>query len=289
MAAVKRLLAKDLVLLSTKHGYEEQFINEHGLDAGRRKVNAYWLAARLAETSVTDSYAISEGLRRFFVEAKLARPERMGLVYYGAEALGEKPVDPALRVGDPQLVLVGRLVRFKGHRFALDALSRLAPKHPTLKLVIVGSGPIEGEIREQVRSLGLEERVVFTGNKPNAREYMRASDIVLVPSLSEGFGLVFLEAFDAGTPVVAFDVPAGREILEHGRSGILVPPYDVAAYADAIDSLLANPAERRRLAEGGRERLGSRFALDRMVAETRGYYEALLRRVRGQGGVHTTA
>jgi glycosyltransferase involved in cell wall biosynthesis len=80
------------------------------------------------------------------------------------------------------MVIVGRLVRFKGHRYAIDCMPTLLQRFPGLKLVIVGSGPIESELGQQVAALGLGESVVLEGYRPNAHDYMRASDVVLVPT-----------------------------------------------------------------------------------------------------------
>ena len=110
---------------------------------------------------------------------------------------------------------------------------------------------------------------------------MAASDVALVPSISEGLGVVFLEAHAAGVPIVAFDVPASNEILRHGESGLLVPPYDIDAYARQIIGLLSDQALREHLRTGGAERLRSYFTRERMTRETISFYERALRRVRG--------
>lgn len=281
-ALARPALPRRVARVSTKHGYEERFTNEHGFDPRRVPRNAYRTACWVAESQVTASYAISRGLRRLFVESGIARRE-MEVIHYGFD-FAAAPMQPRAehRLGAPQITMVGRLVGFKGHRHAVDAMVHVRRAHPSAKLVIVGSGPLEDEIRASIAARGLSESVVMTGYRPDAAAFMAASDVVLVPSISEGLGVVFLEAFSAGTPVVAFDVPASNEILDHDETGLLVRPYDIDAYARAVSALLSDGALRERLAAGGAHRLRSYFTRERMTRETIAFYERASRRARSE-------
>ena len=276
--AMVRLTMPSMVLVSTKHGYEENYTNEHGFDPAHRRKNLYFRANQFSERLVSGSYAISHGLKRFFVEGGVSDPARMGMIHYGFDfsTVSYDPNFERYRFGDPQLVIVGRLVPFKGHRYAIDCMPELIRRFPALKLVIVGSGQIEGDLRRQIATRGLEASVLLEGYRPNAHDYMRASDVVLVPSVSEGFGAVFLEAFNNRRPVIAFDVPASNEIIETGVSGLLIPPYDTGAMTEAITSLLRDSKRRDDLAAGGHARLTSYFCLDRMTRETIEFYRRML-------------
>jgi glycosyltransferase involved in cell wall biosynthesis len=279
-AAMVRLTLPGMVLVSTKHGYEEDYTNTHGFDPAHRRKDLYFRACQFAERLTSGSYAISRGLRRFFVESGIGKPDHMGVIHYGFDfsSVVYDPDAAQYRKGDPQLVIVGRLVPFKGHRYMLDCMPALTQRFPNLRLVIVGSGPIEAQLRQEIATRGLENSVIMAGYRPNAHDYMRASDVVLVPSVSEGFGAVFLEAFNNHRPVVAFDVPAANEIVESGVSGLLVPPYDTAAMTEAITDLLRNPDRRKALAAGGHARLESYFCRDRMARETIDFYRQMLAR-----------
>ena len=278
--ATVRLTMPGMVLVSTKHGYDESYTNEFGFDPARRRKDVYFRACQFSERLTSGSYAISHGLKRFFVEGGISRPAHMDVIHYGFDfnSVIYDPDATRYRVGDPQLVIVGRLVKFKGHRYALDCLPALIARFPRLRLVIVGSGPIEGELRREISARGLDAHVNLEGYRPNAHDYMRASDVVLVPSVSEGFGAVFLEAFNNRRPVVAFDVPAANEIIESDVSGLLVPPYDTAAMTETISGLLRDPARREALATGGQARLTSYFCQDRMARETIEFYQRMLAR-----------
>jgi glycosyltransferase involved in cell wall biosynthesis len=278
--ALARMTMPRMVLVSTKHGYDEAYTNQYGFDPVHRRRDLYFRICRFSERFVTGSYAISRGLKRFFIEGGISRADRLDVIHYGFDfkSVVYDPDAARYRTGDPQLVIVGRLVSFKGHRHALACMPALIERFPRLRLVIVGSGPIEAELRTEIDRRGLQEHVTLEGYRPNAHDYMRASDVVLVPSVSEGFGAVFLEAFNNHRPVVAFDVPACNEIIESGVSGVLIPPYDIPAMTEAISSLLLDPARRAALAAGGHQRLTSYFCLDRMTRETIEFYQRMLAR-----------
>jgi glycosyltransferase involved in cell wall biosynthesis len=104
---------------------------------------------------------------------------------------------------------------------------------------------------------------------------MNQSDGVLIPSVSEGFGIVILEAFNSRSPVVAFDVPAPNEIIEHEKTGLLVPPFDLNELKAAITRFLSRPEEGKKMAEVAYQRLKSYYCLDRMVGEIVEVYERL--------------
>jgi glycosyltransferase involved in cell wall biosynthesis len=279
MAAVKLTMPR-MRLVSTKHGYEESYTNAHGFSPENPRKDLYYRTCQASERLVSGSYTISHGLRRFFVEGGISNAAKMEVIHYGFDfnTVVYDQDAAKYRTGDPQLVIVGRLVKFKGHRHALACMPKLVERFPGIRLVIVGSGPIEAELRSEIAARGLQANVTLEGYRPNAHDYMRASDIVLVPSISEGFGAVFLEAYNNRRPVVGFDVPAGNEIVQSGVSGVLVPAYDTAAMTDAITDLLRDPARRTALAEGGHQRLTSYFCRERMTRETIEFYQRILDR-----------
>ena len=158
----------------------------------------------------------------------------------------------------PLLLFVGRIQPLKGVSVAVRALAALTPDHPDARLVIVGgpSGP-QGDVevdRTQalVDELGLADGVVFVPPQPHEllSTYYRASDVCLVPSRSESFGLVALEAAACGTPVVASDVGGLRSLIDHGRTGYLVDEPTPEAFAAWVRQILAEPLLAERLSTG---------------------------------------
>lgn len=281
-AAAKLLFRRDMRLVTTKHGYDEKYLARHGLDTRFAHRDLYWAVAKASELAVDHSAVVSTGLRDLLVAFGIARPERVSVIPHGFDfsAVTYDTCGRKYRCAPRQLTVIGRLIPWKGHRFVLKVMPDLLRRFPDLCLVVVGRGALEGDLRAQVRALGIEEHVRFEGYQRNVHDYMRASDVVLVPSLAEGFGVVTLEAWHNRKPVVAFDVPALNEIVRDGETGYLVPPFDTGALRDRIVRLLEDPAAARRMGEGGYRTLQTDYSIDRMTDATIAMYQGVLRDVR---------
>ncbi len=143
----------------------------------------------------------------------------------------------------PVFVTAGRLVEMKDHRTLLRAFA-IHLQHRPSRLIMLGAGPMLGELMELARSLEIAEHVAFEGFVPNPLPYMRAADAFVLSSRSEGFGNVLVEAMGCGTPVISTDCPHGpADILSHGLYGLLVPPQDPAALAPAFARILDERAK----------------------------------------------
>jgi len=178
------------------------------------------------------------------------------------------------------IVLVARIVRWKGHRVFLHALAPLAADHPRLHGLMVGgwspsdnvSGPLGGgepyqkELESLVQSLGLTQRVTFMGHTSAAARVFAAADIVAHTSiLSEPFGRVIVEAMAAARPVVAAQAGGALEIVEPDVTGLLTPPGDVGALTEALRKLMDDSALRQRMGEAGRARAEREYSLKLMA------------------------
>ena len=139
------------------------------------------------------------------------------------------------------------------------------------------------------KSLGIQDNVVFVGFKTNVHDYLRDSDVMILPSVVEGFGLVILEALCNRKPVVAFDVPAMNEILKHGSTGLLAPPFEKAALRAAILRLLDDPALAKRIGEQGYAAFRSRYSIEVMTERTLSVYTALAATSVRAGGIEPAA
>jgi glycosyltransferase involved in cell wall biosynthesis len=202
----------------------------------------------------------------------------MDMIYYGFDfaPLPQKEISGTYRVSNIQLCIAGRLVEFKGHKWAFEALKGLMSKYPDIRLVVAGTGDYEDTLRTFAQELGVSDHVVWLGYRQDVSRWMQHSDVVLVPSRSEGFGVVFLEAFNAQTPVVAFNVPAANELILPGETGVLATPYDPDSLAHAIEWTLTHPAERAILVQRAYDRLQREFSLATMVDKTVGWYKKVL-------------
>jgi glycosyltransferase involved in cell wall biosynthesis len=162
--------------------------------------------------------------------------------------------------------------------YAIDALARLAERHPSAHLAISGRGELEGALLERARQHGLADRVHLLGLRSDVPAVLAAADLFVLPSLSEGLPLALLEAMFAACPIVATDVGQVRSALANGAAGILVKPGDSTALALALDRLLSDPAQARRLGSLAALRAAGEYDLSRMVQRYAAVYDQALRR-----------
>jgi len=172
----------------------------------------------------------------------------------------------------PSLIFLGRLRYYKGLDMLLEAM-------PTIeaRLVVGGSGPKLAEWETLARRLGLEERVAFLGDVPEAElaGFYRSGDLFVLPATarSEAFGLVLLEAMASGLACVTTELATGTSyVVQDGVTGLVVPPRNPHALAGAINRLLADDELRARMAHAGLARARREFALERMVGRVEAVY-----------------
>jgi glycosyltransferase involved in cell wall biosynthesis len=176
----------------------------------------------------------------------------------------------ALGVDGPLLVTVGRLTAAKNQALAVRALADV----PDATLLVVGDGPERRAL--EAAALPLDGRVVFTGTRRDARAITGAADVVVIPSESEGLPLAALEALAAGRPIVATAVRGLRDLLDDGRTALLVPPRDPEALAAAVRRVLDDPALARSLGEAALQE-ASRYTENGMVAAYLSLYAEVAR------------
>jgi glycosyltransferase involved in cell wall biosynthesis len=167
---------------------------------------------------------------------------------------------------------IAELHPVKGLFDALAAMKKLRETHPTVRYVIIGDGELRAKLEKEVRNLSLSSSVFLLGNIPDAARYARALDVFLLPSHSEAFGVVLLEAGLASLPVVATRVGGISEILSEGETGRLVPPRSPEALAKALASLLDQETTRRALGERLYNVVQEQFSLEQCVRKTFALY-----------------
>ena len=165
------------------------------------------------------------------------------------------------------VIAVGRLGNEKGFDYLIKAIALLAGEGIQCKLIILGDGKEKENLLRLVEKLGLNDRVSFEGFQENPYKYLARSTVFVLSSLYEGFPNVLLEAMALGIPSVATRCPTGPdEIITEGVDGILVPPADEKAIADAIKKLLLDEDLRKRLSEAGKRRIQD-FAVEKIVKQ----------------------
>jgi glycosyltransferase involved in cell wall biosynthesis len=175
---------------------------------------------------------------------------------------------PALQHDLPIVGNVARLAEQKGQRYLLEAAAEL----PQARFAIVGEGELRADLECRADELGLTERVLFTGARDDVPDLLASFDVFAFPSLFEGLCLAVIEAQAAGVPVVATPVGGIRETVIDGETGLLVPPRDPQALAQAIRRLLDDRDLAAKLADEARRRVRERFSVERMVQRTLALY-----------------
>ena len=226
----------------------------------------------VASPPMVDSAALKPYAAKCRVVPFGIRPER----YEATPERLERAAAIRGRHAAPIVLFVGRLIYYKG----VDVLVRAMAGFDA-DVVLVGSGPLEGELRELAASLGVADRLTIVPplDDEALTAHFLAADVFCLPSVarSEAFGIVQLEAHICGTPVVSTNLPTGVPwVNQNGETGLIVPPGDPSALAEALARLLTDDALRARLGARARERVLERFTVETMVAGTLSVYDEVL-------------
>jgi len=200
---------------------------------------------------------------------------------------GGRPADKlrrelGLAADTPLVAVLSRLNPMKGIEYFLDAAVAVSRRFPSVRFLIIGGasynggGSYKAGIEKHAAGLGLDSRVIFTGFRTDVREILPEINISVLPSLSEGLSNSLLESMAAGVPTIATRVGGTPEAVEDGTTGLLVPPRDPGALAQAMMLLLENQELARSFGEAGHRRVNTLFSIEKMVHQTESLYLSLL-------------
>lgn len=227
--------------------------------------------------------AISEAIRRVLVEQGVPE-EKVHCVH---SALDPTPFEGPCRreaflrefhltEGDRAVGMAAQFIARKGHEALLEAIPGILEAHPSTRFLLFGQGPLQEEVRRQVRERGLEDAVRFPGFRRDLQEILPCLDLLVHPATMEGLGIILLQASAAGIPIVASAVGGIPEAVAHGESGLLVNAADPAALSDAVKTILSDRDGARRMGAEGRRRVRDLFSVDRMVEGNLEVYRGVL-------------
>ena len=255
--------------------------SQHNDDQFRRSLPMIWLNRLLAHWQ-TKIIVISDWVGKFLQEVEGIPAEKITRIHYG---LDPKPIealaDPAyirqqfqIPDGAPVIGTIGRLTAQKGQTYLLDAARLLKSDFPNLRVVIIGDGELRHDLEAQAKTLDITDNVIFTGSRiyHETMRLLSGMDVFVFPSLWEGFGLALLEAMALKKPIVASNVSAIPESVLHQHTGLLVPPQDATALAQAIRLLLNSPDKVTKMGEYGYQRLQTEFSVEAMIRATEQLY-----------------
>lgn len=253
---------------------------------GRGREYAIRFTDALTDVTVVNSNLASKQLEsRGVVSKKRVRtiPNGLELEKYAPDPNVRARLRVELEVSDDTFLWLaaGRLEPQKDYSTLLQATARLSAASTNFRLAVAGQGPLLDELQAKLAELGLSAHVEFLGLRRDMPALLQAADGFVLSSQWEGLPNVVMEALASGTPVVATQVGGVAELVEHGRSGWLVPAKKPEALADAMRQLMALPAEER-LAMGaaGREHISQNYGLERVVDQWEALFTELLEQKR---------
>jgi glycosyltransferase involved in cell wall biosynthesis len=175
--------------------------------------------------------------------------------------------------GAPLVGNAAALAPHKGQKHLVAAAARVVRKLPDVRFLILGEGELRGALERQIKELGLDRHVFLTGFRGDALGLVKSFDLFVMSSVTEGLGSAVLEAMACSRAVVGTRAGGIPEAVVDGETGLLAPPHDDAALAEAIVALLEDPARRARLGAAGRRRVETDFSIEHMVEQTLDVYK----------------
>jgi glycosyltransferase involved in cell wall biosynthesis len=250
--------------------------------------NALRQLTPLMDRLIVVSKAIEQKIRE---EGRFGAP--VSLIYNGVDLQRYNHQQPCCTLHEdyripessPIVGVVARLEAEKGHRTLVDAWPVVLAAHPDAWLLIVGEGSERNSLEAQAASLGISEKVVFTGRREDVPAVTAALDVAVLPSYREAQGLSVLEAMALSRPVVASNVGGIPEMIEDGVSGLLVPPGDCDALAAAIIRLLSDHPLADMIARRGHDLVHDRFCIELMTSQIETLYDEAALKLRASAGV----
>ncbi len=232
--------------------------------------------------------AVSEAVRQSQIDQGKIPPERIVTIRNGLEVdavtaaangiEGRKILRDQFGVKDDELLIlsVGRLIVAKGYENLLLAMPRILESVKKAKLIITGEGPLDGELKKLTQDLRISDKVIFTGLRHDVYNIIAASDLCVMSSVREGLSIALLEYMALGKPVVATDVGANAEVIEQGKSGLIVPIKSSNAIADAVINLINDMNAARRMGDSARQRINNNFNIIETVRQLENLYTSLV-------------
>ncbi len=269
-------LARLPVVVHTPHGHI--FYGYYGTVASAIIRLLERLLAKITDRIVT----LTDRGAQEHVQYRIAGAEKFATIHSGIDLTHFRSVqvDPVVKRKElglppegPIVGTVGRLVPIKGQEWLLKAAPSVLIEFPEAYFVIIGDGPMLGGLGQLAAKLGIGLRVVFLGAREDVSECLAALDLFVLPSLNEGMGRVLLEAMAVGCAVVATRVGGIPDIVTDGATGLLVPPRDDRALAEAILTLLRDRSRRAAYGEAAKRHVDGRFDIKTMVRNIERLYD----------------
>jgi len=258
-----------------------------GFDVGPIREKIYSFFDRFSQKFVDRFLVVSDVLRDKMTKGHGIPAEKVIRIYNGIEVDhyfpegqngSRKKIRNEFNIGGDTLFIgaIGRLVWQKGFEHLVQAMPKVINKFPQTKVLIIGGGPLRDDLEALAQKLKIEKHIIFANFRKDVKEILSALDILIVPSLLEGFPMVTLEGMAMAKPIIATAIDGIREQIIDSKSGILIPPRDPDAITDAIIRLREDKNFAQNLGLEARLRVEEHFTVEKMVAETESVYFSVL-------------
>ena len=270
LAGIVKIFLPKLLLISVKHGYDEIFQTKFGLNHKKLKLSLFSFITKWSAKRANRVICISKSLYSFLYNGELVNKEKLVTIPYGFNFsnMQLETVKEKVRYGNPQIIITGRLEAVKQHDIFLRTIPELLNIFPDLSVVMVGDGSLKGYLKKFAEELNISKHIQWLGFQKNVHAYIDASDVMVIPSSAEGFGLVVLESWFHAKPVIAFDVPAINEIIDDGIDGILVSPFSQSKLLAAIIKILKDKNLSKQYGLSGQSKQSKLYDIETMTNRT---------------------
>jgi len=257
--------------------------NLHNIDTW--KTRKHFLIDRVLSRVTDKIIAVSDAVKEFNIKNSGIKPNKFVTIYNGIDIeefnkgfdYQSKREEIGIREDELLVGIFARLYSQKGHKYFLEAASKINKAIDNVTFMIVGEGPLEYELKEQAMQLGIRGKVIFTGLRHDIPELLHIIDVSVLSSFIEGFSNIILESMAAEKPVVATDVGGNSEAVIDGKTGFIVPPANSDKLANAIMKILNDKQLRIDMGRKAREHV-KKFSLQEMARQTDLLYKDCLSR-----------
>jgi glycosyltransferase involved in cell wall biosynthesis len=271
-------------IISRAAGIPVVIATEHNTSNFQKKYFLIMILYSLTQSLNQKIIAISNAVKKELIKKVKILEEKIEVLYNGIEiqTFTDYGKDPELlqkfklQKIFPVIGTVGRLDFRKGQIFLIRAIAKLKGTYPDIKLIIVGGGELENELKEECKRLGITDIVFFLGTQKNIKNFLSILDIFILPSLQEGLSISLIEAMSMGKSVIATNIGGIPEVVSDKVDGLLVEPKNIDMIVEAVKFILNNAEQRDKMRENARIKVEKKFSIENYIYQLDNIYMQLL-------------
>ncbi len=254
-------------------------------DMGFWRKSWHTLAYRMIQHWINKIIVVSHSVKEIVKKTENVPDDKIQVIYNGIDLSENGPPSTpvvslkkqlGINMDEPVVMHVANFKTVKGHDYLLEAMVSVVKSVPKVKLVLIGEDEMNGRLQNLAVQLGIDKNLLFLGKRDDVQNLLPMADICVLPSLSEGMSNAILEYMKWGKPVIATQVGGNPELIEEGRSGLLVPPRNSQSLGMAMIHLLRDPFLCRQMGKNARKRVEEIFTIEKMVQNYEQLFESLI-------------